>query len=361
MSTDLQFPYATEPPPIADPSWQGWHASWQQSEAYRLFWSRRLNTYLFPQKHDRWLDLGCGDGALSKRIQRQTGMGLTLADPCVTSDDIQKLSAISFLETAGPMSYDKILCKQCLHFEKDHWNEVFDGIDRASSPGGRCLVVALPGYTTIPLFRKAEAAIREAEPYWKTYQRSLEARGFSTLCSLERFPVTMPKQGLLDLVAARFLSDLSRLSEETLRNGIEEMDSALPDVVDFDDTVMCVTGVKLLDNMPQTYLEKSSLHGIGIFAGADAPPHQLLGAIAGSVVHYKSLPQDSYTEWMGVGNDAVFLSAKRSKMSMINHSDSPNVRFESGRLISRRPIAKGDELTMDYRIGLPSGYAAGYL
>ena len=95
--------------------------------------------------------------------------------------------------------------------------------------------------------------------------------------------------------------------------------------------------------------------------GADAPPHQLLGAIAGSVVHYKSLPQDSYTEWMGVGNDAVFLSAKRSKMSMINHSDSPNVRFESGRLISRRPIAKGDELTMDYRIGLPSGYAAGYL
>lgn len=128
----------------------------------------------------------------------------------------------------------------------------------------------------------------------------------------------------------------------------------------------------VVDNIANTEIRPSTLHGNGLFAMTDIPPSVLLAVLDGQRITWDSLSlmlasqiygqfsHDLFMEWNV--EDAGFLLCRpfRTKYSFINHSRDPNVCIEqesrerdpsrlTRRLVACKKIAQGDELTIDYR------------
>lgn len=120
----------------------------------------------------------------------------------------------------------------------------------------------------------------------------------------------------------------------------------------------------VIDNLPPTYIDKSDIHGFGLFAACPLQRGRILGTLDGQVMswdHYHalrtalSLPSKAqdylFFEWNSLSPDTLLVRAFRTKYSYINHARQPNVELQSYPLqvIALRDIAQGEELLLDYR------------
>jgi SET domain-containing protein len=117
----------------------------------------------------------------------------------------------------------------------------------------------------------------------------------------------------------------------------------------------------------KTYLDKSPIHGIGVFAGQFIRKDTKIWRFVIGYDRYYTpkqfarlpkpardhLKQHAY-RWAGeilfsVDNDAH-----------MNHSDNPNTYLKNGYALARRNIRKGEEITNDYR-EFEAGFCAAFL
>jgi trans-aconitate methyltransferase len=117
--------------------------------------------WLNPQPGERILDLGCGDGALTQRIQ-EVGAAVVGVD---ASPEMMKAAAARGLD-ARVMSgerlefreeFDAVFSNAALHWILDQ-NAVLTGVRRALRPGGR-FVAELGGHGNIAAIRTALRAV----------------------------------------------------------------------------------------------------------------------------------------------------------------------------------------------------------
>ena len=89
----------------------------------------------------------------------------------------------------------------------------------------------------------------------------------------------------------------------------------------------------------------SAIHGFGCFARIGLVGGQFIGTYEGQEVQEDGV----YVLWV---YDAVggVLSARKgcNLLRWLNHSDDPNAGFDGFDLYARRPIAAGEEITIDY-------------
>lgn len=117
----------------------------------------------------------------------------------------------------------------------------------------------------------------------------------------------------------------------------------------------------------KTYLDKSPIHGIGVFAGEFIRKETKIWRFAFGFDRYYSkkklakLPKPARDfiklhgyEW----NNEILLSMDYD--SFMNHSDNPNTYFHNGYVIARSNIRKGQEITNDYR-AFEASYCAAFL
>jgi SET domain-containing protein len=104
--------------------------------------------------------------------------------------------------------------------------------------------------------------------------------------------------------------------------------------------------------------DQSSIHRWGIFADEAIPSRRRVIEYTGRRIAASALPRlhvrtHVYTFWLSATH-AIDGAIGGSGAQWINHSCDPNLYARTSRghiyLISRRPIAAGDELTFDYRI-----------
>lgn len=117
----------------------------------------------------------------------------------------------------------------------------------------------------------------------------------------------------------------------------------------------------------KTYLDKSGIHGLGVFAGEfirkDAKIWRFVQGYdrAYSPRQFARLPKPAreYIKFHGyrVGGEIILTIDHDCHM---NHSDDPNTYLRNGYAIARRNIAKGVEITNDYREFEP-GFCASFL
>jgi len=160
---------------------------------------------LAPQPGERVLDLGCGDGVLTKKL---SDLGCSVVGVDASPD---------FLKAAQALGLDaRLMDGQALTFEAEfdavfsnavlHWmkqmDKVIDGVWRALKPGGR-FVAEMGGKGNV---EQIEAAMREAlqkrglsgkvpdpnyYPSPEEYRALLEKRGFQ-VAMMEHFPRPTP-------------------------------------------------------------------------------------------------------------------------------------------------------------------------
>jgi SET domain-containing protein len=117
----------------------------------------------------------------------------------------------------------------------------------------------------------------------------------------------------------------------------------------------------------KTYLDKSKVHGLGVFAGQYIRKGtKIWRFVEGfdqfyTLKQFAKLPKQArdYLQWHGFRwEDEVLFSADYD--SHMNHSEYPNTLLHNGYAIARRNIRKGEEITNDYREFGP-GFCAAFL
>ncbi len=118
----------------------------------------------------------------------------------------------------------------------------------------------------------------------------------------------------------------------------------------------------IVDNIANTKIEKSHLHGLGLFATAPINKGTILCVLDGQ---YVPATDYFYTvfEWNVISEDVLLIRPCRTKYSFINHSRTPNIAVTKNplRVVAVQNIALGEELTLDYRNEpLSEAYLAGH-
>jgi uncharacterized protein len=106
----------------------------------------------------------------------------------------------------------------------------------------------------------------------------------------------------------------------------------------------------------KTYLDKSAIHGLGVFAAEFIRKGTKIWRFVEGFDHAYSLkqfaklpkPARDYIKRYGYRVDGEILLTTDHDHHM-NHSDDPNTYLKSGYAIARRNIRKGEEITNDYR------------
>ncbi len=117
----------------------------------------------------------------------------------------------------------------------------------------------------------------------------------------------------------------------------------------------------------KTYLDKSPIHGIGVFAGQFIRKDTKIWRFVLGFDRYYTrkrfakLPQSAKDyirlhgyQWKG----EILLSVDYD--TFMNHSENPNTYFHNGYVIARRNIRKGAEITNDYR-AFEASFCAAFL
>jgi len=117
----------------------------------------------------------------------------------------------------------------------------------------------------------------------------------------------------------------------------------------------------------KTYLDKSRIHGIGVFAGEPIRKGTKMWRFVFGFDRYYTrkrfakLPKAAkdYIRLHGYqwGNE-ILLSMDYD--TFMNHSENPNTYFHNGYVIAARNIAKGREITNDYR-AFEAAFCAAFL
>jgi uncharacterized protein len=117
----------------------------------------------------------------------------------------------------------------------------------------------------------------------------------------------------------------------------------------------------------KTYLDKSPIHGIGVFAGeAIRKDEKIWRFVIGfdrffSRKKFAKLPKPArdYIRLHGYQwKNEILLSMDYD--TFMNHSDSPNTYFRNGYVLARCNIRKGQEITNDYR-AFEAAFCAAFL
>jgi trans-aconitate methyltransferase len=162
--------------------------------------------WLHPQPGERILDLGCGDGALTVRLQE---MGCDVVGVDASGEQIAAarqlgLDARVVDGQALPFDaeFDAVFSNAALHWMKRDPDAVIGGVARALKPGGR-FVAEMGGGANVAAIRGAlEAALRRRDidpaplcpwyfPTPAAYRARLEAAGFA-VDRIELFPRPTP-------------------------------------------------------------------------------------------------------------------------------------------------------------------------
>ncbi len=126
---------------------------------------------------------------------------------------------------------------------------------------------------------------------------------------------------------------------------------------------------KITNNIPLGVIEKSPIHGYGLFARQDIPVESVLVSLGGQIVPWsvyktnRDMTKDAVNEWNALTMDMLLVRPRRTKYSFINHSRKPNCTIVNlGNRLHVRTITDippREELTLDYRLEpLPPEYVS---
>jgi hypothetical protein len=103
----------------------------------------------------------------------------------------------------------------------------------------------------------------------------------------------------------------------------------------------------------------SSIHGLGIFSRVSFATGDLIGVLRGKVVSFYQ-PAGEQLYMVELENGYLVAGEHPAGLWRLNHSCQPNAELEvmsrSVRVLALRTIARGEEITCDYRPSFHEGH-----
>lgn len=119
----------------------------------------------------------------------------------------------------------------------------------------------------------------------------------------------------------------------------------------------------VVDNISDTIIKESAVHGHGLWTEKQIAQGTTLGVLDGQVIPWAlynhllagrtddSLLETCFMEWNAISKDTLLVRGFRTKYSFINHSRQPNLILRENplRVETLVDIPEGQELFLDYR------------
>ena len=112
----------------------------------------------------------------------------------------------------------------------------------------------------------------------------------------------------------------------------------------------------IVDNIPAGYVGPSHLHGYGLFACEAIVRGEVIGTLDGQVIprgKHQEIRRANrfygFDEWTAISETELLARPFRTKYGYINHSRLPNIELKGRDLVVIRPVAKDEEILIDYR------------
>ncbi|MFW5794392.1 MAG: SET domain-containing protein [Bacillota bacterium] len=117
----------------------------------------------------------------------------------------------------------------------------------------------------------------------------------------------------------------------------------------------------IINNIKNTYIQKSNIDGDGLFTKKEFKKDEILGELDGQIISWdlynslKKLYDENkdyfFGEWNALDEKTLLVRALRTKYSYINHSRKPNLKliYNPLRIVAIEDIPENTELTLDYR------------
>lgn len=116
----------------------------------------------------------------------------------------------------------------------------------------------------------------------------------------------------------------------------------------------------VIDNIENTFIAKSKIHGLGLFSNGIIKKNTKLCYLEGQVIPLKLHKiYNNELEWNALDDETLMVRPYRTKYSYINHSRTPNLvlKYFPLRIEAIYDIEQNVELTLDYRKeNLPEEY-----
>jgi len=120
----------------------------------------------------------------------------------------------------------------------------------------------------------------------------------------------------------------------------------------------------VIDNIMQTEIMPSPIHGFGLFSIQGFCVGTILTQLDGQKITWEQHEKnDKAFEWNALEGNVLLIRPHRTKYSYINHSREPNAKVVGSplKVVAIKTIAKGEEITLDYRDEpLPQEYVASH-
>jgi ubiquinone/menaquinone biosynthesis C-methylase UbiE len=227
--------------------------NWAHSPAFLEWMTAAIARRLDIGPGDVVADIGCGTGLYARGLaERARSVVCVDASPAMLSQVPAAENLVTVPATVEdvasgrvPLPYerfDAMLLKEVLHHVEDRTTAV-GGLARLLAPGGRMLMVMLPVRIDYPLFADALARFEAGQPDPEQIAVAMRAAGLAAEVTYDSFPLVFPTERYLGMVRNRYMSLLSRFSDEQLEAGIGEIRRAHPgDEIAFTDTLAFVLG-----------------------------------------------------------------------------------------------------------------------
>ena len=132
--------------------------------------------------------------------------------------------------------------------------------------------------------------------------------------------------------------------------------------------IIKVNSIDVVNNIQNTDIRPSIIHGNGLFALTDIKENTTLTYLTGQILpHYFVKKYDTPTrEWNAIHEKFFLYRYARTKYSFINHSRDKcncevNFSYPTASLVSIKDIKPGEELLLDFRKeALPDWYTEGH-
>ncbi|MCS7204595.1 MAG: SET domain-containing protein-lysine N-methyltransferase [Leptospiraceae bacterium] len=94
----------------------------------------------------------------------------------------------------------------------------------------------------------------------------------------------------------------------------------------------------------KVYVDKSPIHGLGVFAKRKIRKNEYIGTYEGVIV----LENDTYVLWVQQEHGGWKLIDGKNELRYLNHSSNPNAEFRGNKLYAIKTIHPGCEITFHY-------------
>lgn len=221
------------------PATQRWSAArYAQNARFVAVLGASALELLAPQRDERILDLGCGDGALSAQIVASgaTVVGVDSSPELVAAARALGVDARVMSGEALDFSseFDAVFSNAALHWMTES-EAVLRGVRRALTSGGR-FVGEFGGHGNVAAIRTALAAalgrrgLAVASPWYfptaETYARRLQSHGFRVhCCTLFARPTLLPTglRGWLDTFANPFVGAVDAHTRNEILDEVSDL------------------------------------------------------------------------------------------------------------------------------------------